>query len=123
MSFLYIPITVVSWIFGSKGLAEDEKTSHTENIVLLAIGAATLVLDRMKPKKYKLFYKTRMQTYDKIIHRLEFQLARPAAMRKSPEDLLRKIQVELKVTNLNDNPKSELATISNQEMEEVVIDE
>lgn len=54
VSFWYIPIAVASWIFGAKGLAEENKSTHTEDIVLLTVGAATVVLDRMKPKKYKL---------------------------------------------------------------------
>jgi len=126
VSFCYIPIAVASWIFGAKALAEENKSSHTEDIVLLAVGAATVVLDRMKPKKYKLLYKTRMQTYEKIIHRLELQLARPAATRKAPEELLRKIQAELKVASgfvRQPNANADLAGIGTQEMEDVIIND
>lgn len=103
VALLYIPVTVIAWIFGSKGLAETEKSSHTEDIVLLVVGAATLVLDKLKPRKYKLFHKRQESTYRSIANRLELQLARPREQRKSPDDLLRKIQVELKVMGMQDS--------------------
>lgn len=102
IAFLYIPITVVAWIFGSKGLLEEDSSkdsSNTTNIVLLVVGAGTLVLDKLKPQKYKLFYKTQKKISDVIIHRIDFQLSRPRVQRKSPEDLLRKIQIEMKMMN------------------------
>lgn len=119
MSYLYIPIAVVSWIFGSKGLIEENKNSKTGDIVLLSIGVATVVLDRLKPKKYKLLYKTHTEVYNKIIQRMELQLALPRSQRKSTEDLIYKIQVELKVMNLK---ATESVPYQNDELEEIMVE-
>ncbi len=102
ITMLYIPISVLSFIFGATGLSTSANDkNNTQDIVLLSVGIATMILDRLKPRKYQLFYKDRANLCANIRRRIDYQLAQPVPLRKSPEELLRKLEIETKLLDVS----------------------
>lgn len=102
---LAIPVFIIMYIFGAQGLTTDS-SSNAQSIVLLVAGTVTAVLERLKPKKYQLYYKDRCKICGNIVKRLNYELAKPLSDRKSPDAIIKKIKIETKLVGI-DMPSDE----------------
>lgn len=97
LAFMPIPLAVVAWIFGALNIAEDDSgSSNSGGIVLLVVGAATMFLERLKPRKYLTLAKQKHGYLYTAAVKIEYTLALPIAARKSPDILVEKTLKRLK---------------------------
>lgn len=102
VAWLYVPVGVLAWIFGTGGLAgmKDGSSNAAADVVLVVTGATIVALDQIKPRKRKAMQKTRLRAYKRIMRRIEATLARTREERKSPDAIFLKIQAETKALEL-----------------------
>lgn len=96
MSFLPVPVGMVSWAIGAYSLAvepdlssdqQPQQKNTTSDIALLVVGGVSVFLERMKPRKYLVDAKLRHRAYMEAERYLRLQLAMPASERPSPLEL------------------------------------
>lgn len=94
LAFVPVPLATVAWIFGA--LALDTSTSSASGITLFVIGACTMFIDRLKPRKYLVHAKTTQQAYATAVQKIVYTLSLPVHQRKPPDELLAKVAEILK---------------------------
>lgn len=97
VSFLSIPLGVVSWIFGSAGFTSDSIKS-SQSIVLLVIGACIVALERLKPKKYQQYHKTRAAGYEDLCKTILYEVS---AHHILPDQLFHETLIKIRVLRLS----------------------
>ena len=106
LSFLPVPIGMISWAIGSYNLATDSNNSFdkdaassgsisnapvsgnsSSDITLLIVGGISVFLERAKPRKYLVSAKHRLKVYVETERYLRLQLTLPEDERESAVSL------------------------------------
>jgi low temperature requirement protein LtrA len=84
---IFLPIMILSYIFGSAGLAmktnENSAISTAQNYILLVVGILTTILKIAKLEKRAKIHKQKYGAFIKFNNSIIFQLALPVSSRKS----------------------------------------
>ena len=115
VSMLSIPLGILSWIFGSAGFTSEAIQSN-QSVVLLVVGACIVALERLKPKKYQQYYKTRAAGYDHIAKTILFEIQVHSI---TPQQLQHETLIKSRALNLSSPDSFDAANI-NENMDIVV---
>lgn len=94
---LLFPTILLSYIFGSSGIATDDKTiKNAQNYVLLGVGCATTIMNLGKFEKRSHLHKKKKSEYQSFVKKIEYELSLPRQMRKPYSQFARKVEAQRK---------------------------